>query len=125
MNEQQPQIYDPKQINPEDAITLTDSAVRHIQHTLQKRGAGIGIRLSTKKAGCNGYKYHIDVIEQAQADDHVFDVAPGIQVIVSLHDFPLLKGTQLDYVREGLNAHFVYHNPNQSGSCGCGESFSV
>jgi len=118
------QEFDPKQVKPSDAVTLTETAIRYIKKQISKRGQGIGVRLTTKKSGCAGFAYVIDIIDHVDPTDMQFSAADLI-VVVSPEDFSIVKGTVLDYERQGLNARMVFRNPNEAGSCGCGESFSV
>jgi iron-sulfur cluster assembly protein len=57
-------------------------------------------------------------------DDCTFQI-DGVPVIVDAKSLPLVDGTEIDFQRQGLNASFVFHNPNATGECGCGESFTV
>jgi len=108
-----------------DAISSTETALKHIKQALVKRGGGIGVRLDVKTTGCSGKSYVVDYVDEAKPDDLVFQVAPEIIICVAPHIFPLVKGTQIDYVRKGLNSSFVFNNPNVTGACGCGESFTI
>lgn len=110
--------YDPNQ------ISATDSALHHIEAQIVKSGHH-HLRLSVKESGCNGYMYVLDYIDQPAAGDVAFTVGDAIEVYVSATDLPLVRGTQLDYVVEGLNGALKFNNPNASTHCGCGESFSV
>lgn len=111
--------------SPEDAVTLTPAALAHLKSALAKRGQGIGLRLSVTKTGCAGYGYVVDFIDETNETDIVFSLPSDLVVAIEPQYFSLLKGTRIDYVRKGLNEVFVYENPNQSGECGCGESFTV
>ena len=106
------------------AITITEAAARHIHKMLDKRGKGEGLRLGVKKVGCAGMAYVLDFADSISADDQVFDMH-GIRVVVDARSLPYLQGTEVDYVREGLNESFKFRNPNVKDTCGCGESFSV
>ncbi len=119
------QSYDPNQVNPGEEVTMTQKALDHIRHEISKQGHGIGIRLGTKKSGCNGYAYVIDIIDEIKTNEFQFVIANDMTLVVDKKDWSLVKGTQLDYVREGINHKLMYRNPNETGSCGCGESFSV
>ncbi len=115
-------VYDPKQhVLP---VTLTESAILHIKKQIAKKPDTIGIRLSVKRQGCSGYAYVVTLVETSSEHDFVFTY-DTINVVVNPEDYAFVKGTQIDYVREGLNEKFFYTNPNESGSCGCGESFTV
>lgn len=105
-------------------ITLTNKAAKHVQKALAKRGKGIGLRLRVKTSGCSGMAYDLEFADQQEAQDHVFDSA-GVKIIVDPKSLVYIDGTELDYVREGLNEGFKFNNPNVQNQCGCGESFSV
>ena len=105
-------------------ISCTEKAALQIKKQLAKRGAGIGLKLGTKKSGCSGYAYTLDYADSLNADDSVFENF-GVKVIVATSDLELLNGIELDYRREGINEAFQFNNPNVKGTCGCGESFTV
>jgi iron-sulfur cluster assembly protein len=106
------------------AITLSESAARHIEKQLGKRGRGIGLRLGVKRVGCSGLAYTMDYADQVGAADVVFD-SHGAKVIVEREALSYLDGTVVDFRREGLSESFKFDNPNVSATCGCGESFTV
>jgi iron-sulfur cluster assembly protein len=106
------------------AVSLTESAARQIKKQLDKRGKGVGLKLGVRKSGCSGYAYTLDYSDAVEGDDAVFEDF-GVKVIVQKNDLPFIDGIQLDYRREGINEAFQFNNPNVTGSCGCGESFSV
>lgn len=106
------------------AISLTESAAKRVQSFLEKRGHGVGLRLGVRRSGCNGWAYTIDYAEAIESTDVVFDEA-GVKVIVATDALDLIDGTQVDFVKDGLNEAFKFRNPNVKGECGCGESFSV
>jgi iron-sulfur cluster assembly protein len=106
------------------SLSLTPAAARHVQKTLAKRGSGIGLRLAVKTSGCSGYAYALEFVDQLNADDQVFQVQ-GIQLVVDPRSLVMLSGTELDFVREGLNEGFKFNNPNARAHCGCGESFAL
>ncbi len=106
------------------AITLTENAAKQIEKQLQQRGSGIGLKLGTKVSGCSGFAYTIDYAESSSENETVFEQF-GVKVVVDNEDMDKLNGLQLDYVKNGLNAAFKFNNPNVTGECGCGQSFSV
>lgn len=106
------------------AITLTQQAADHINRYIEKRGKGIGLRLGVRLTGCSGMAYKLDYVDDADAEDVVFE-QHGVKVFVSPKNLPFLEGTQLDYGRDGLNEGFRFSNPNEKATCGCGESFTV
>ena len=91
---------------------------------LERRGHGVGLRLGIKKTGCSGYAYVIDYADDINPDDVVFDVL-DVKVIVDNDSLQLIDGTQVDFVKEGINEAFKFRNPNVKGECDCGESFSI
>ena len=106
------------------AITLTDSAAERVRSYLARRGTGVGLRLGVKKTGCSGFAYVINYADRIEDDDIVFEDA-GVKVIVDKDSLDLIDGTQIDFVKQGLNEAFKFRNPKSAGECGCGESFSV
>ncbi len=105
-------------------ITLTDRAADRVRRYLDQRGAGIGLRLGVKKTGCSGFAYVVNYADEIGDDDVVFDTE-DVKVVVDRESLDLIDGTEVDYVREGLNEAFRFRNPRATGECGCGESFSV
>jgi iron-sulfur cluster assembly protein len=106
-------------------LTLTDNAVKHINQMLEKRGYGIGLRLSTKQYGCSGFGYVVDYADEVKEDDEVLD-SQGVKLVVDQDSLKLIDGTTVDYVKmNALNEGFEFTNPNVKDSCGCGESFTI
>lgn len=105
-------------------IQLTERAAAHVRNFLAKHGAGIGLRLGVKATGCSGYQYVVQPAEKIDAGDQVFE-SRGVKVITDEESLRFLAGTELDFVREGLNAGFRFNNPNVKTTCGCGESFNI
>jgi len=103
---------------------LTDSAARRVRDFLARRGAGLGLRLGVKKTGCSGLAYVVNYADEILDHDEVFETA-GVRVVVDRESLKYIDGTEVDFVREGLNEAFRFRNPNASGECGCGESFNV
>jgi len=105
-------------------ITLTESAAKHVAQHLAKRGKGIGLRLGVKTTGCSGLAYKLEYADDSQPEDLTFE-SHGVRVIVDPRSLAYIDGTELDFVREGLNEGFRFNNPNVKSECGCGESFKV
>lgn len=106
-------------------VTLTQAAQQRIIAYLQKNPGNAGIRLSVKKTGCSGLSYVIDYVETPEASDCVFPQEGNYLVCIDKASYPFLRGLDIDFVKQGLNSKFVFKNPNQTGECGCGESFTV
>ncbi|HUQ73204.1 MAG TPA: iron-sulfur cluster assembly protein IscA [Burkholderiales bacterium] len=105
-------------------ITLTESAAKHVQGYLAKRGKGVGLRVGVRTSGCSGMAYKLEFADNLNPEDISFE-SHGVKVIVDPKSLPYLHGTELDYTREGLNEGFKFRNPNVKDECGCGESFNV
>ncbi len=106
------------------AISLTDAAAERVHSYLEKRSAGLGLRLGVTKTGCSGYSYVINYAEEVGDEDVVFE-DKGIKVVIDPEALALIDGTEVDFVKNGLNEAFSFRNPNIKGECGCGESFNV
>ena len=106
------------------AVTLTDRAADHVQRYMQKRGKGVGLRLGVKTTGCSGLAYKLEFADEILPEDQSFE-SNGVRVLIDPKSLAYLDGTELDFVREGLNEGFKFNNPNEKDRCGCGESFNV
>jgi len=106
------------------SISVTPKAAVQIRKAIVKRGGGVGLRVAVKTSGCSGYAYALEFADAAADDDLSFE-SEGVQLLVDSRSLPLIDGTQLDWVREGLNEGFKFNNPNAASNCGCGESFTV
>jgi iron-sulfur cluster assembly protein len=106
------------------SISITENAAKQIKRQLEKRNQGIGLKIGVKKSGCSGYAYTLEYSDNLAENDTVFENF-GVKVIVNQSDLEFVNGIQLDYRKEGLNEAFKFDNPNVTGTCGCGESFSV
>lgn len=105
-------------------VTLSERAAKHIANFIAKRGKGLGIRLGVRTSGCSGMAYKLEFVDDKADEDLVFE-SFGVKVVVDPKSLPYLSGTELDFVREGLNEGFKFNNPNVKDECGCGESFNV
>ncbi len=106
------------------SITVTENAAKQIEKQLQARGAGVGLSLGVKTSGCSGFSYVLDYADE-QAENEIIFEQFGVKVLVKKEDLDKLEGIELDYAKEGLNEAFKFRNPNATGECGCGKSFSV
>ncbi len=105
-------------------ISLSDSAAARISAFLANRGRGVGLRLAVRTSGCSGMAYVLEFVDELQPEDQVFE-QKGVKIIVDGKSLVYLDGTELDFVKEGLNEGFKFNNPNVKDECGCGESFNV
>lgn len=115
--------FDPSDVSWR-GITLTPPAAAHIRELVKQQPGIQGVRLGVKQTGCAGFGYVLDAVNEPDKDDLLFE-ADGAKLWVPLSAMPFIDGTEVDYVREGLNQLFKYHNPKAQNECGCGESFGV
>jgi iron-sulfur cluster assembly protein len=106
------------------AISMTAAAADRVRSFLHNRGKGIGLRVGVKTTGCSGLAYVLEFVDTLNDDDQVFE-QDDLKLIVDGKSLVYIDGTQLDFVKEGLNEGFQFNNPNVNGECGCGESFTV
>jgi iron-sulfur cluster assembly protein len=106
------------------AIQLTTAARDRMQDFLKKDPEALGVRFGIKRTGCSGFGYTVDLAEAIAENDRVFD-QDGLRLVIDAKALPFVDGTEIDFQRTGLNATFVFRNPNATGECGCGESFTV
>ena len=106
------------------AITITESAAKHVAKQIARRGKGLGLRLGVRTSGCSGLAYKLEFADDILPEDATFE-SNGVRVLIDPKSLAYLDGTELDFVREGLNEGFKFNNPNEKDRCGCGESFNV
>ena len=106
------------------SISMDEGAARHVTRYRTKRGKGVGVRLGVKTTGCSGLAYKLEYADEIAPEDLVFE-DNGVTVLVDPKSLAYIDGTQLDFVREGLNEGFRFVNPNERDRCGCGESFRI
>ena len=105
-------------------LNFSDSALSHFKDMLESRGKGAGIKLGVKEAGCSGYEYTFDCVDDALDDYQSFE-KENLTIFVDTKSLNFLKGSLVDYVDDGLNKGIKFVNPNAKAVCGCGESFTV
>ena len=106
------------------AISLTESAAKHVASQLAARGKGVGIRVGVTTTGCSGMAYTLEFVDAINEEDTAFE-SHGVKIIVDPKSLVYIDGTELDFSKEGLNEGFKFNNPNVKDECGCGESFTV
>jgi iron-sulfur cluster assembly protein len=105
-------------------VSMTERAAKHVAAFITKRGKGVGVRLGVRTTGCSGMAYKLEYADAANPEDQEFE-SHGLKIFVDPQSLAYLEGTELDFVREGLNQGFKFNNPRAKDSCGCGESFRV
>ncbi len=117
------ETFDPQQ-NIEPSISLSEKALNHIRREIDKAGGGQSFRLYLQTSGCSGFMYETELVLTTKEDEQTF-AFDDVNIVIPKKDLPVLNGTEIDFVTVGLNSLFKFNNPNVTGECGCGESFSV
>jgi len=105
-------------------ITITEKGAERVNHFLESRNYGIGLRVKITTTGCSGYAYQLEFADEKNNDDTIFE-SNGVTILVDPKSLIMIDGTELDYVTEGINAGFSFKNPMEDETCGCGESFTL
>lgn len=106
------------------AIQLAPAALQRIKGYLATDPAAIGLRFGVRRTGCSGWGYAVDMARDERDGDTEF-VQDGVRILVDADSLALVDGTEIDFVKQGLNEQFLFRNPNVAGECGCGESFTT
>lgn len=106
------------------SLQLTQQAADRILHFLSQDDKALGFRVSVKKMGCSGWGYEVELAHEVKTGELTME-DKGVMLIVPQEAIDKVAGTVIDYERQGINQIFVYRNPNATGSCGCGESFTT
>ena len=105
-------------------LNFSDKAISHFLSSLESRGKGLGVQIGVRKAGCSGYEYFFDFVDEIKLDLKVFE-KNNCKIFVDEQSLSFLKGTLVDYSEDGLNNGIKFENPNAKAVCGCGESFTI
>ncbi|MGI8561167.1 MAG: HesB/IscA family protein [Luteimonas sp.] len=106
------------------SIRLAPSALERVQSYLAESQDVLGLRFGVRRTGCSGWGYVVDLAREAREGDTVFEQA-GVRIHVDADSLALVDGTEIDFLKQGLNEQFVFRNPNVAAECGCGESFTT
>jgi len=106
-------------------IEVTALAAEKITQQLAKRGHGLGIKIGVKTSGCSGLAYVLEYVDTPSALRPITIDKHGVTVYIDTKDMVYLSGLTLDWKKQGLNEGFDFINPNETGRCGCGESFKI
>ena len=107
-------------------IVLTATAATEVRRYIEEQGAAesAGLRVGVLPGGCSGFQYGLNIEDEAGEEDMVFE-AEGIRLFVDPFSLQYLNGTEIDFVSTFQGSGFTFNNPNSSGGCGCGSSFTV
>lgn len=109
------------------ALTITDRAAEEVRKFMvaeQVQAEVGGLRVSVLPGGCSGFKYSLNIEENSLEDDTVMDLN-GVRVFVDGFSMQYLNGVTVDYTSSMQGSGFTFHNPNATGGCGCGSSFTA
>lgn len=109
---------------PSQSVSFSEAACAHIEKEIARNGGNKFFRLYLQTSGCSGYMYETELVDAPAEGDVQFEQY-GVSVAVPAKDLAVLAGTEVDFITVGLNSMFQFRNPNVTGECGCGESFSV
>jgi iron-sulfur cluster assembly accessory protein len=108
-----------------ELVKVTPAAAEHFRNSLAGKGLS-GVRISVRESGCTGFKYVLDEVASAASEDDVeLELGNGVSLFLAPAALAFLRGTEIDYAREGVNRSLKFNNPNVTAEGGCGESFSV
>ncbi len=107
-------------------VTITSTATDKVQDFIQEHSqeAAAGLRVAVLPGGCSGFQYGLNIEDEPESDDEVIEIA-GIKVFIDPFSAQYLEGVEIDYVSSMMGQGFTFRNPNASGGCGCGSSFTV
>ena len=107
-------------------ITVTQTAVTEVRKFMEDQGAGeeAGLRVAVLPGGCSGFQYGLNIEDGVQEDDEIHE-SNGIRLFVDPFSSQYLDGVEIDYVTTMMGAGFTFKNPNATGGCGCGSSFTA
>lgn len=112
-------------VSSKPELFFSESAIKYLVSCLSKNPESKGVRLSIKKTGCSGLSYVVDYVTAPEEGDLMMLLIDEYIVCIDQSSYPFLKNLRVDFVKQGLNSKFIFNNPNQTGQCGCGESFTV
>ena len=109
-----------------DIISISDEAATQIKKILSASKQDVnGIIVGVDKTGCSGYAYKIDYASKDNTTNYELVESKGVKVFIEPTATMFLIGSEMDYTKDKLASRFVFNNPNEKSSCGCGESFNI
>ena len=109
----------------DDILTITDNCVNKVKELLIEEGApDAKLRIFVQGGGCSGFTYGFTFEDAAGEDDTVISKG-GVEFLLDIMSYQYLVGANIDYIEDANGAQFMIKNPNATGTCGCGSSFSA
>ena len=110
----------------QNIITVTDKASIQLEKIIQSAPSDtIGILLGIDKTGCNGHSYKLDFAKKNEVENLEYVQQNNVKVYIDPKATMFLLGSEMDYSKDKLSSRFIFKNPNEKSTCGCGESFSI
>lgn len=112
---------------PSIEMVVTESAITEIKKFLANEEdlpETAGLRVRVVPGGCSGFQYSLNIEEESRTGDFVLD-KEGIKLFVDMFSAQYLNGITIDHTTNVMGSGFTFENPNASGGCGCGTSFSA
>jgi iron-sulfur cluster assembly accessory protein len=108
------------------SVTVTPTAASEVQRFMEEQGASgaAGLRVAVLPGGCSGFQYGLNIEDEAQDDDDIIE-SNGVRLFVDPFSNQYLEGVEIDYVTTMMGSGFTFKNPNATGGCGCGSSFTA
>ena len=109
-----------------DILSITDNAASQIKKIISNAGNEvIGVVVGVDKTGCSGYAYKLDYAKDANLESFEKIESKGVKVFIEPTATMFLIGSEMDYATDKISSRFVFNNPNEKSTCGCGESFNI
>ena len=107
-------------------VTITRSATEKVQGFIQEHGVDddVGLRVAVLPGGCSGFQYGLNIEDEPEADDEILELS-GVRIFVDPFSVQYLEGVEVDYTTSMMGSGFTFRNPNATGGCGCGSSFTA
>src|SRR5918993_5285093 len=112
---------------PAMSLDVTESAIGEIKKFMAGEEGlpeTAGLRVRVVPGGCSGFQYSLNIEEESKPNDHVIE-SNGVRMFVDMFSAQYLNGVQIDYVTNVMGSGFTFNNPNATGGCGCGSSFTA
>ena len=107
-------------------ISISDNAANQIKKIISNaQDEVLGIIVGVDKSGCSGYAYKLEFANDENSHNFEFIESKGVKIFIEPTATMFLVGSEMDYKTDKLSARFVFNNPNEKNTCGCGESFNI
>ena len=109
-----------------NVLSVTSKATEQIKNIMSKAPNGMdSVVIGVDKSGCSGYSYKLDFANSSNLKNYELINQDGAKVLIDPKATMFLLGSVMDYRTDKLSSRFVFDNPNEKSTCGCGESFTI